>query len=180
LRSIHNVCIERLWRDVRKDTLEVFRQIFLHLTETGLLDMENPIHRRCLYLVFQPRIQKSLDRSREAWNHHKIRTAGNQTPVALYELSRAKAIRLGYWTGDPGDSVEEASNPMYGVEDLLGSQESAEDQNNEDNSSNEEEELANIRDILGDFDLERADGNWGIDVYLEAILVVQSYLDGHQ
>ncbi|KAJ7669797.1 hypothetical protein B0H17DRAFT_1086436 [Mycena rosella] len=70
-RSLHNVRIERLWRDVRKDSLESYRQIFTYLGNTGLLDMENEIHRSCLFLVFQPRIQASLDRTRDAWNHHK-------------------------------------------------------------------------------------------------------------
>ncbi|KAJ7588911.1 hypothetical protein C8J56DRAFT_785153, partial [Mycena floridula] len=59
----------------------------------------------CLYLVFQPCIQESLDQTREAWNHHQIRTAGYRTPVAIYELSRETAIRQGYWTGDSSDDV---------------------------------------------------------------------------
>jgi len=51
-RSLQNIRIERLWRDVRKDTLEMFRQIFFYLEEIGLLDMDSRIHHICLYLVF--------------------------------------------------------------------------------------------------------------------------------
>ncbi|KAJ7585862.1 hypothetical protein C8J56DRAFT_787895 [Mycena floridula] len=69
----------------------------------------------CLYLAFQPRIQESLDRTREAWNHHQIRTAGYRIPVAIYELSRETAIQQGYWPGDPGDDVRNV-DAQYGVE----------------------------------------------------------------
>ncbi|KAF8182195.1 hypothetical protein K438DRAFT_1600950 [Mycena galopus ATCC 62051] len=115
----------RLWRDVRKDTLEAYRQIFMYLEEHGLLDMENSIQRSCLYLVFQPRIQASLNRTRDAWNHHKIRTAGNKTPIAIFELSRETAIRRGYctisfnsayWTGDNGNDLATATDPFYGYD----------------------------------------------------------------
>ena len=64
--SLHNVRIERLWRDVRKDSLEFFRQIFIYLEELELLDMGNDVHRICLFLVFHRRIQDSLDRTRNA------------------------------------------------------------------------------------------------------------------
>ena len=57
-----------------------------------MLKMENPVHRMCLYLVFRHRIQQSLDRTRDAWNHHKLRTVRNKTPIAIYELSRETAI----------------------------------------------------------------------------------------
>ncbi|KAJ6576731.1 hypothetical protein B0H10DRAFT_1836751 [Mycena sp. CBHHK59/15] len=98
------------------DTLEFFRQIFLYLAANDLLDMKNEVHRSCLYLVYQPRIQASLDRTRDAWNHHKIRTERNKTPVAIYELSREYALARGYWTGDPGDDVEFVANdPLYGA-----------------------------------------------------------------
>jgi hypothetical protein len=80
----------------------MFRQIFFHLEEIGLLDMENPIHRVCLYLVFRSHIQKSLDETVVSWNHHKIRTAGNKTPVAIYELSRRHAINRGTGVVIPG------------------------------------------------------------------------------
>ena len=51
-RSLQNIWIERLWRDVCKETLEMVRQIFFYLEEIGLLDMDSRIHHICLYLVF--------------------------------------------------------------------------------------------------------------------------------
>ncbi len=92
-------------------------QIFMYLERAGLLDMDVEVHRVCLFLVFHSRIQAALDRTRDAWNHHKLRTERNRTPVALYELSRETAINRGYWTGDPGDPVDEVSaDPAYGVD----------------------------------------------------------------
>lgn len=187
-RSLHNVRIERLWRDVRKDSLEAFRQVFMHLEEIGKLDMENPHHRSSLFLVFRRRIQQSLDRTRDAWNLHGLRTERRKIPVAIYELSREKAINGGYWTGDgadPGDPIEVANDEFYGMdgeaplppaaelhEDPDGTQDEALDQHT-GVSVNSEEELRATRDILGDFDVHREDGNWGIDVYLEAIQIVE-------
>lgn len=118
-RSTHNVRIERLWRDIRKDTLEIFRKIFEYLEKNNLLDMMNDIQRLCLYVVFQPRIQESLNKTADAWNHHKIRTEHHHSPIALFELSREEAITRGYWTGDPGDDISTAGRPDYGTENEL-------------------------------------------------------------
>ncbi|KAJ7907768.1 hypothetical protein B0H13DRAFT_2233399 [Mycena leptocephala] len=104
----HNVRIERLWRDVRKDSFETFQQIFDYLEKNELLDMENPVHSACLYLVFHRRIQASLDHTRNAGNHHRLRTEHDKTP-------REAAITRGYWTGDPGDAVSTV-DPLYGYD----------------------------------------------------------------
>lgn len=180
-RSLQNIRIERLWRDVRKDTLEMFRQIFFYLEENGLLDMESVTHRVCLYIVFQPRIQKSLDETVISWNSHKIRTAGNKTPTAIYELSRQRAINRGYWSGDPGDDLATANDPLYGHDPTVPmppTDELAADPSGptEDEYSmvaeekeagifvNGDDEIEEIREILQDWDLAADDGNWGIDM----------------
>ncbi|KAJ6483484.1 hypothetical protein C8R47DRAFT_1073275 [Mycena vitilis] len=59
-----------LYGEMFARTLEAFRQID-YLEQNGLLDMDN-VHRTCLYLVFQPRIQLSLDRTREARNNQRL------------------------------------------------------------------------------------------------------------
>jgi hypothetical protein len=189
---LQNIRIERLWRDVRKDTLETFRQIFFHLEELGLLDMESNIHHVALYLVFQPRIQKSLNETVASWNFHKIRTAGNKTPTAIYELSRQHAINRGYWTGDPGDDLETASDPTYGhdptmpmppADELSSDPNAAISEEYADPVAEEEagvfvtgdEEIEEARDILRDWDFVMEDGNWGIDMYCQAVIGLASY-----
>lgn len=156
--------------------------------------MESYIHRVCLYLVFQPRIQKSLDETVSSWNFHKVRTAGNKTPVAIYELSRQHAINRGYWTGDPGDSIGTASDPSYGhdpavpmppadeiASDPLAPAPAEEflDKEAEKNAGvfvNEDEEIKEVRAILKDWILGADDGNWGIDMYCQAVIAVSTYL----
>ncbi|KAF8152030.1 hypothetical protein K438DRAFT_2079523, partial [Mycena galopus ATCC 62051] len=180
--------------DVRKDTLELFRQIFFYLEQSGLLDMENPVHRICLYIVFQPRIQRSLDETRTSWNVHKIRTAGNKTPTTIFELSRTRAINRGYWTGDPGDDLRTASDPLYGedpAEQLPPADELSADPTEPDHTDdpdlaserdtsifvNEDAEIREGRDILEELDVDGDDGNWGIDIYCRAVVLFTAHLE---
>ncbi|KAJ7624457.1 hypothetical protein FB45DRAFT_796410, partial [Roridomyces roridus] len=172
-----------LWRDVRKDSLESYRQIFDYLERNDLLDMENSIHSTCLYLVFVSRIQLSLDRTRDARNHHKIRTEQNRTPIAMYELSREAAIRRGYWTGDPGDEMVDVHD-LYGFDpeartaesesfeeplERLNQPTAVPDEREAGVLLNDDEELKAATDLLPRFEWTREDGNWGIDVYCEAV-----------
>ena len=158
----------------------------MYLEDEGLLDMNDTIHRVCLYHVFEPRIQAALDRVCEGWNTHQIRTARNQTPLALFELSREEALQAGRWTGDPGDDIETASNSLYGVDgeaplppvDEAGIDPSSGREDwgtNEDTEReqgvrmNGEGELEKGLHFLEGFDLMHNDGNWGIDIYCETV-----------
>jgi hypothetical protein len=150
--------------------------------------MENDIHHSRLFLVFQPRIQLSLDRTGDAWNHHKIRTARNKTPIAIFELSHETAIRRGYWTGDAGDDIATASDPFYRYDDEgplppVGEQGAEQDAVSAGPEGidaeweagiclNDDEELAGVQQLMEDSSLDRNDENWGIDVYCEAVLVL--------
>ncbi|TFK58823.1 hypothetical protein BDN72DRAFT_781523 [Pluteus cervinus] len=180
--SVHNVRIERLWRDVRRDTIELFRQTFLYLEELELLDMDNPAHRIALFLVYHPRIQKSLDETLSSWNQHKMRTEHNISPIALYELSREAAITGGYWTGDPGDDIGSVGNE-YGSEpgkDDQPVEDAGEDEEVPDEDMgiliNSDDEIERARELLGEVDFEADDEAGGIDVYCEiAIRLSQLY-----
>lgn len=166
--------MERTWHDIRKDSLEAFRETFLYLEQSGLLDMMNPIHRLVLYLIYQPRIQPSLDRSKDAWNLHQIRTAGNRSPIALYELSREKAIRRGYWTGDPGDDIGVASHEDYGVDEDIGGADDDCDAYAAHVEVNADGDLKEMQELLGEMNLQEEDENWGIDIYCRAVLVAEA------
>jgi len=149
--------------------------------------MHDSIQRVCLYHVFQPRIQASLNRAREAWNNHQIRTEKNKTPIALFELSRVNAIRENRWTGDPGDSIADASDPLYGVDGkgphppaeetvqepgAVGDDWPLDEQSERDFGVrvNADVELQEGLHFLQGFDLEKEDENNGIDIYCEAVL----------
>lgn len=143
--------------------------------------MDIPEHRSCIFLVFQRRIQASLNRAKEAWNFHQMCTEHNKTPIALFSISRQTAISRGYWTGDPGDPVEDAIDPFYGF-DGAAPMPPAQEQLDDPPVLNEDpelaglgeaqtEELENCRQRLEElqFDCDREDGNWGINVYLSAL-----------
>ncbi|KAK0442052.1 uncharacterized protein EV420DRAFT_1278502 [Desarmillaria tabescens] len=180
IEDIEELLTLRLWLDVRKDSLETFRQIFDYLETNNLWDKENTVHCLCLFLVFQPRIQSPLNRTRDAWNHHKIRTASHRTPIAMYELSREQAIRRGYWMGDVGDDIETANDPFYGEEGALGGNslipppEGLEE--GTETHLNEDLHLELAKALLGEFDYERDGGNWEIEVYCEAVIKMENVL----
>ncbi len=90
----------------------------MHIEEIGLLNMDVLVHRVCLIITFLPRIQQSLDKMRVSWNNHKIRTASNLSPIAIYKLSKEEAITQGYWTSDPGDNRDNVDD-LYGCGDML-------------------------------------------------------------
>lgn len=168
--------IERLWRDVRQGSLEFWRQIFMHLEEIELLDMGVPAHRTCIIIIFLPRIQKSLDEMRTSWNNHKLRTEGNRSPIALYELSKERAITEGYWNSDPGDTQADIHD-FYGCDSEDGpiqEEELLDDLSGRHRSSSatDSSTIAHAKEILKGLDIAKDDGNNGIYIYCEAVIKV--------
>jgi len=163
---------------VRRDCLEIFRQIFFFLDDALLLNMEIRLHRIALYLCFGQRIQKSLDEMKAAWNAHSLRGEGNQSPDLLWNISKTEAIANGTWP-DPGDPVHIAASSLYGVDDeddisppIQEIDEDPDDVQAEVDDGirvNTDAELREAQQLLADFDFNRDDGNWGIDVYIDAV-----------
>ena len=58
--SVHNVRIERLWRDMFRCVLSVFYQLFFFFEETERLDPLSELDLFCLHFVYIPRINKAL------------------------------------------------------------------------------------------------------------------------
>lgn len=170
--SIHNIRIERLWRDVRKDVLEYYRLLFMHLEKYGHLNMEDAIHRTALFLVYQPQVQAALHRATNAWNVHHIRTEQANSPQVLWHLSRSKALRLGYWE-DPGDAVALASDPYYGVDGQgpMPPPDDVEGEMDEGVRVHDDAHLEAAARLIAarGIDLGRNDGNRSMDVYREVV-----------
>lgn len=158
--------------------------------------MESEVQRVCLFLTYHNRIQHSLDETVASWNLHKVRTAGNKTPLALYQLSREKAINQGYWTGDPGDDVTDISenygedpNEAYSPADELAEDPNAADNRDFENDVemereagifvNNDEEIEAARECLGDYDFTADDGNFGIDIYCNAVTRLTALYSGN-
>lgn len=85
-RSVHNQRIERLWRDVFEGVLYIYYHLFYHLEECCIIDPANQLHLYGLHYTYVPRINQHLDTWREGYIRHRIRTAGNRSPMQLYIL----------------------------------------------------------------------------------------------
>ena len=85
-RSVHNQRIERLWRDVFDGVLYIYYSLFSHLEGCGVLDPSNESDLFALHYVYKPRINHHLSVWKEGYLRHKIRTAGQRTPMQLYIL----------------------------------------------------------------------------------------------
>ncbi len=169
-----------MWRDVRKDCLEMFRQTFLYLECMGLLNIEVRIHRVALFLVYEGPVQRSLDRMRHAWNAHPLRGEKMKSPNLLFIMSREEAIRDNGWLKDPGDDLERASDPLYGVDQADGfmshindfetEPEAVQDEIEEGIRVNTDEEIRRAQQSLAGFDFDFDDSNWGISAYTQVVL----------
>ena len=54
------------------------------MEQTGILDIENPIHMFVLHLVFQPRINCSLNVFKDMFNNHSLSTESGWTPNQIW------------------------------------------------------------------------------------------------
>lgn len=82
--STRNQRIERLWRDVFRCVCQFFYYHFYAMEQTGILDIENPIHMFALHLVFQPRINNSLNVFKDMFNNHGLSTESGWTPNQIW------------------------------------------------------------------------------------------------
>ena len=60
-KSTHNQRIERLWRDVYTDVLNIFYELFYFMEDEGILDPLNQIHPADLHYVYLKLINKRLN-----------------------------------------------------------------------------------------------------------------------
>ena len=82
--SVHNVRIERLWRDVRRAVVDVYSRVFSRLECEQILDPDNDVDIFCLQEVFVPRIKRSLTEFVHSWHNHPISSERNMTPLQLF------------------------------------------------------------------------------------------------
>ena len=83
-KSTNNQKIERAWVDVWNGATNIYYDIFSFLETRGSLDVENERQMWALLYVFLPRLNRELKSFQGQWNHHKIRTAGRQSPLQLF------------------------------------------------------------------------------------------------
>lgn len=82
--SVHNVRIERLWRDTFRCVLSVFYQLFQFLESEGKLYPLSEFDLFYLHYVYIPRITKALDSFTGGWNNHAMTTESCATPIQMF------------------------------------------------------------------------------------------------
>lgn len=72
-RSPANQRIERFWGSLKSAFTQFWRNYFLDMVDTGILNVSDPVHLECLRFCFLPIIQNHLERFTFLWNSHRIR-----------------------------------------------------------------------------------------------------------
>lgn len=86
--SVHNHRIERFNRDLNYNCRHVYAPIFYELESMNVLDLDNEKDIFSLHYVYIPRINRTLDEFRAAFNNHSMSSEGNRTPLQLFTLDR--------------------------------------------------------------------------------------------
>lgn len=94
--SVQNQRIERLWCDVNRIVASRFVNIFAFLEERMLLDTTNELHLYCLYFVYLPLINATLNELIGRWNNHPVTTKCNLSPNQLWLQGMISLRNSGY------------------------------------------------------------------------------------
>ena len=82
--STHNQRIECLWRDVFRCVAHIFYYTFKAMEESGLLEIDNPLHKVALHYVYLLHLNRALSSFASAWNNHPLRTENNWSPERIW------------------------------------------------------------------------------------------------
>jgi hypothetical protein len=89
-KSVHNQRIERLWRDVTRAVSIKYKNYFEQMERDGAIDIHDLISKFVLQFLFLPRMNHDLMQFVNAWNHHRLSTEGNKSPLQLWKLHESK------------------------------------------------------------------------------------------
>ncbi|XP_057692851.1 uncharacterized protein LOC130916270 isoform X2 [Corythoichthys intestinalis] len=112
--------IERLWRDVYGNVLDLFHTVFLNLELEGYLNPDDELELFALHWIYVPQLQQHLQTCKEAWNHHGLRTERGQSPMQLWltqphdETADPVEVAADYgidWTGPHPSNTEGVTVP---------------------------------------------------------------------
>ncbi|KIY52358.1 hypothetical protein FISHEDRAFT_35598 [Fistulina hepatica ATCC 64428] len=103
-RSVHNIRIERLWRDVTSGFGHKWWDFFTHLELVHGLNPDWDAHIWLLHYLFLPSINQDALEWAEVWNHHDvtIRDARPDSPHAMFFFG---ALNVGIYNPEAGGLV---------------------------------------------------------------------------
>lgn len=92
----------------------MFYKLFYYLERNNLLDQIDDVELFAIHYIFLPRINRSLQQFRLAWNDHGLRTERGNTPNQLFTMG---SLCLRH-SGTPAvDFFESVNDNYYGVEE---------------------------------------------------------------
>ena len=112
--SVHNQCIERLWRDMHRGVTVLYYRLFYYLEYHNLLNPVDDIHLFSLNYVYLQRINHSLRQFKDGWDRHTIRTEHGHSPIQLFTAGMLLLQRSGQIAMDIFDQVDD----HYGEDDM--------------------------------------------------------------
>ena len=165
-RSVHNQRIERLWAEVNRVMSALYKDIFKFLKRSELLDSLNELHLYALQFVYLPCINVSLAEFRNQWNHHGMRTANHQTPLALWQTNMLNVT----------DDTPIVNWEAYGIDYSVPVPEINTDNNVVVPNSEVELTEDQLRHLQESLDPLEDDGNNGIEHFLKAVDIINNFV----
>ena len=161
-KSTHNQRVERLWRDVYQGVLAVYYQLFYFMEEEEILDPLNDIHVAVLHHVFLPKIQEKLDIWNRAWSQHRIRIA-RSSPIRMWIAGQLQ--------NPVGIELESEAINSYGLEGFIGDNDAGDDSEGRVFQLNDN----CMQQLQFEISSLWTSSNFGIDVFLKGLDIVQHY-----
>lgn len=166
-KSCHNQRIERLWRDVFTLSLSKYYCVFWYLEDSNLLDISNGLHLYVVKIVYVHLINVDLQRFKDGWDCHPIRTASNRTPNQLWLLGK-----IDYQPGNGDFDVDNSYGVDFDGPVTLPSGTGVEIPDIQE-FLNEEEKNTLLREI----DIYKNSDSFGVDIYVEVLAYVQTLIN---
>ena len=151
---------------------QLYYRLFYYLELEGLLDPLNHKHLFALHYVYKPRIQRSLDRFKDGWNNHNIRTEHNRTPYQLFVHGALMLQRSGLVALDFFESVSD----NYGIDEAGFATDDTSSGTAESDISRIEFELSTQHhsQLTASIDPLQNSNNFGTDLYQQTLQYINS------
>lgn len=164
-KSVHNQRIERLWRDVYEGVFSLFYQLFYFMEEQGILDPLNQLHIAALHHVFLPRINEKLELWRNAWSRHRMRTV-RSSPLRLWIAGQLQ--------NPVGTEISSSDLQYYGAEGVVQYESNGDGRPIFEFPTN----LLSVncsQSLRNDIPPNWTSANYGIEVYLQALSIIEHF-----
>ena len=84
--STRNQRVENWWCYFRKSMASWWINFFKDLVDNGKVNLENEVHKECLWFCFSGILQSALDDMRKCWNTHYIRQSHYETVAGVPDI----------------------------------------------------------------------------------------------